>query len=67
MRFNNKIKLLDYLILNLTWIGNRKIYYCSYCEDYLFNQNGELLIIGCTSYKNLTIPIIIKIMDLRKC
>lgn len=63
MRFTDKIKRLGGVYLDIIHIQNRLLYYCNYYEDYLFNQDGELLIIGHTIYKFKNNPIMIEMVE----
>jgi hypothetical protein len=60
VKSNDKIKVLDYLKITLIEIIDKKLNLLLYIEDYMFNQDGKLLIIGSISSKQTTYPIIIE-------
>lgn len=62
MRFTDKTNLLEGCYLDIIYIENKKLHYCNYFEDHIFNQDGELLIIGCTRYKNTSYTTVIEVV-----
>ncbi len=53
MRITDTWKFVDYLKILLIEVtsGNPKLNFVKYTEDYSFNQDGEMLVLGTITYK----------------